>query len=287
MSGDSMAAQYAREMMQDPPPPLAVRYFYTSPLAIDDPLSPLPPPVTASTLSYKHPPRPFSAYDNRALDKAWLEVRRKRLRLGERGNNEKRRSRETTVSSGSGTAQDTKRGGLTNTSAAESKRRSLVGTIGADSGHPSPRHRPQRMPSNDLLASTAKARAGSIDQRPGEGSVPSSLRMLDPADGSFPPLDTSTTTGNPFIRAPMRAEPASTRSRSTSLRPNTQKVDSYNWGDDQSLKGVDREISSRDHSKAPEPSRAQQEKCPSATVPVGISRLHEVALPDLQLVRFA
>lgn len=279
MSAESMAAQYAREMMQDPPPPLAVRYFYTSPLAIDDPLSPLPPPVTASTLSYKHPPRPFSAYDNRALDKAWLEVRRKRLKLGERGNNEKRRSREPT---GSGTVQDTKRGSLTNTYAAESKRRSLVGSIGSNSGHPSPRQKPQRMPSNDLLASTAKARAGSTDQRAGEGSVTSSLRMLDPADGSFPPLDTSTTTGNPFIRAPLRMEPASSRSRSASLRPNTQKIDSYNWGDDQSLKGADREIPSRDQSKAPEPSRAQQDKGPSAKVPVGVSRLHEVALPDLQ-----
>ncbi|RDI85688.1 hypothetical protein Vi05172_g4396 [Venturia inaequalis] len=283
MSGESMAAQYAREMMQDPPPPLAVRYFYTSPLAIDDPLSPLPPPVTASTLSYKHPPRPFSAYDNHALDKAWLDVRRKRLKIGERGNNEKRWSKEPTVSSGSGTAQDTKRGSLTNTSAAESKRRSLVGSIGADSGHPSPRQRPQRMPSNDLLASTAKARAGSVDHRAGDGSLPNSLRMLDPADGSLPLLDTASTTGNPFIRAPLRMEPATSRSRSASLRPNTQKIDSYNWGDDHSLKGADREIPSRDHPKAPEPSRAQQEKGPSATVPVGISRLHEVALPDLQM----
>jgi hypothetical protein len=278
-----MAAQYAREMMQDPPPPLPVRYFYTSPLAIDDPLSPLPPPVTASTLSYKHPPRPFSAYDNTALDKAWLDVRRKKLKLGERGNNEKRRSREPTVSSGSGTGQDAKKGSITNTSAAESKRRSLVGSIGTNSGHPSPRQRPQRMPSNDLLSATAKARNGSTDQRAGEGSVPSSLRMLDSADGSFPPLDTSTTTGNPFIRAPLRMEPTSAaRSRSASLRPNTQKIDSYNWGDDQSLKGADREIPSRDQSKAPEPSRAQQDKGPSAKVPVGVSRLHEVVLPDLQ-----
>lgn len=278
-----MAAQYAREMMQDPPPPLAVRYFYTSPLAIDDPLSPLPPPVTTSTLSYKHPPRPFSAYDNHALDRSWLEVRRKQLKLGERGNSEKRRSREPTLSSGSGTAQDTKRGCLTNLSAAENKRKSLVGSIGTNSGHSSPRQRPQRLPSNDLLASTARARVGSTDLRAGEGSVPSSLRMLDPADGSFLPLDTSTTTGNPFIRAPLRMEPASAgRSRSESLRPNTHKIDSYNWGDDHSLKGVDHEIHSRDQSMAPEPSRAQQEKGPSAKVPVGVSRLHEVVLPDLQ-----
>jgi hypothetical protein len=282
-STDTMAAQYAREMMQDPPPPLAVRYFYTSPLAIDDPLSPLPPPITAASLSYKHPPRPLSAYDNAALDKAWLDVRRKRLKLGERGNNEKRRSREPTVSSGSAVGLDVKRGSVTNTSVAESKRRSLVGSIGTNSGAPSPRQRPQRMPSNDLLAATAKARGGSTDQRAGEGSVPSSLRMLDQTDGGFPPLDTSTTTGNPFIRAPLRTEAGSAgRSRSTSLRPNTQKIDSYNWGDDQSLKNVDREAPSRDQSKAPEPSRAQQDKEPSAKVPVGVSRLHEVVVPDLQ-----
>jgi hypothetical protein len=278
-----MAAQYAREMMQDPPPPLAVRYFYTSPLAIDDPLSPLPPPVTAASLSYKHPPRPFSAYDNAALDKAWIDVRRKRLKLGERGNNEKRRSRELTVGSGSASAQDTKRGSITNTSAAENKRRSLVGSVGTNSGAPSPRQRPQRMPSNDLLAATAKARGGTVDQKAGEGSVPSSLKMLDTVEGSFPPLDTSTTTGNPFIRAPVRVEvPSAGRSRSTSMRPNTQKFDSYNWGDDQSLKGIERELPSRDQSKAPELSRAQQDKGPSAKVPVGVSRLHEVVLPDLQ-----
>src|ERR1700749_3492823 len=92
----STSSQYVREMFHasDPPPPLAVRYFYTSPLAIDDPLSPLPPLSNSSSSSYKVPPRPFSVFDNGALDQAWLDVRRKRLKIGEKGNGEKQRPRE-------------------------------------------------------------------------------------------------------------------------------------------------------------------------------------------------
>ena len=54
--------QYVREILHapEPAPPITVRFFYTSPLAIDDPLSPLPPPVTGSGNLSKAPPRAFS-----------------------------------------------------------------------------------------------------------------------------------------------------------------------------------------------------------------------------------
>lgn len=58
------------------PPRIAVRYFYTSPLAIDDPLSPLPPPPTGASIGRRVPPRPFSAHDNDAINEAWHELRR-------------------------------------------------------------------------------------------------------------------------------------------------------------------------------------------------------------------
>ncbi len=54
------------------PPPLKAHFFYSSALPIDDPLSPVPPPSSSSnTNPSKVPPRPFSVYDNTALEEAW------------------------------------------------------------------------------------------------------------------------------------------------------------------------------------------------------------------------
>ena len=55
---------------EDSIPKLRAGWFYTSPLPIDDPLSAVPPP--SGSESIKQPPRPFSLYDNRALEEAWL-----------------------------------------------------------------------------------------------------------------------------------------------------------------------------------------------------------------------
>src|SRR5579871_6775353 len=90
---DSISNKYVRDVIHalEPPPPIAVRFFYSSPLAIDDPLSPLPPPLTTTTSTPKRPPRPFSSFDNVALESSWLDVRRKLLKLGEQGRGEKSR----------------------------------------------------------------------------------------------------------------------------------------------------------------------------------------------------
>lgn len=259
----------------DRPPPVAVRYFYTSPLAIDDPLSPLPPASSAGSTSSKVPPRPFSAFDNAALDKAWNDVRRKRLKLGESSKQEKRLSRELELKN-----QDVRRGSITNYSAAEAKRRSIAGSVSSNMmAPPSPRHRPQRMPSNDLLNTQARSRAGTLDQKGSEGSKPSSLRGGDAS--SFSGVDTSTVTGNPFIRAPSKKDiGSSSRSRSTSVRPATQKLDSYDWDD-----GVQASAAAppRDESnKRAEPVKTKA-LGPMEKVPVGVSRLHEVIVPELQM----
>jgi hypothetical protein len=281
--------KYMREAQQasDPPPTLAVRYFYTSSLAIDDPLSPLPPLLSGGASTYRVPPRPFSVYDNATLDKEWLEIRRKRIKggftcIGAR--------RGTTSSANSSAAQDVgkrgSRGSVTNTSMAEAKRRSLVGSIGGGSVPASPRHRPQippsprsrpmaRMPSNELISVIGKGKPA--EQKGADGSHPSSLR-LDPAESSVG-IDTSTVTGNPFIRAPSRTEfGSSSRSRSTSLRPGAQKLDSYNWGEDQSLVSDPNLL---EDTKRPD-SVTTKPTGPSAKVPVGVSRLHEVVIPELQ-----
>lgn len=56
-------------------PQLKVHYFYSSPQPIDDPLSVVPIPSGADSKSANHPPRPFSAYDNKALEEAWASIR--------------------------------------------------------------------------------------------------------------------------------------------------------------------------------------------------------------------
>jgi hypothetical protein len=53
-------------------PPLKVQFFYSSPLPIDDPLTTVPTPSGSESRPTKHAPRPFSAYDNNALEEAWL-----------------------------------------------------------------------------------------------------------------------------------------------------------------------------------------------------------------------
>jgi hypothetical protein len=53
-------------------PTVKAQFFYSSPLPIDDPLTAVPTPSGSESKSIKHSPRPFSAYDNNALEEAWL-----------------------------------------------------------------------------------------------------------------------------------------------------------------------------------------------------------------------
>lgn len=61
----------ASEVSADPPK-IRAHFFYSSNLPIDDPLSPVPPLSTSSSTGpSKVPPRPFSIFDNTALEEAW------------------------------------------------------------------------------------------------------------------------------------------------------------------------------------------------------------------------
>jgi hypothetical protein len=53
-------------------PALKAQFFYSSPLSIDDPFTASPVPKGSDSKTVKYPPRPFSAHDNNALEKAWL-----------------------------------------------------------------------------------------------------------------------------------------------------------------------------------------------------------------------
>ena len=53
-------------------PPITAQFFYSSPIPIDDPLSAATIVGSTDAKSFKAPFRPFSAADNIALEKAWL-----------------------------------------------------------------------------------------------------------------------------------------------------------------------------------------------------------------------
>lgn len=58
------------------PPRVRPQFFYTSALPIDDPLTSLPPPSGGQgSVNDKAPPQPFSAKDHVALEEAWTELR--------------------------------------------------------------------------------------------------------------------------------------------------------------------------------------------------------------------
>ncbi|KAF2495942.1 hypothetical protein BU16DRAFT_526479 [Lophium mytilinum] len=258
------ANQYIREFLhaQERPPEIAARYFYSAPLAIDDPLSPLPPPTTGSS-TRRHPPRPFSKYDNHSLNNTWLDLRRKILKYTE-SVGEKRGSLDAAGSSttaflrrrtrrdGSSSADDTSR--------ATSKARDIpVGTARAN------------------RASTSSAE-GSLQRNKdivggAAGSLTGSLRVLDPTDASGS-LDNTDTTGTPFIRAPSRKHlPTAGMQRLPEgrQRPAARELDSYKWDDEEDQNAAKNKNDGRRESK-------NLPASPSAKVPVGVSRLHNVVL---------
>lgn len=61
------------------PPKIRAQFFYSSALPIDDPLSRVPPPTGGSTTTLARvPPRPFSVFDNSALEAAWQIIQNAR-----------------------------------------------------------------------------------------------------------------------------------------------------------------------------------------------------------------
>ena len=254
------ASQYIREVLHhaDPPPPVTARFFYTSPLVIDDPLSPLPPPATAAmaSTSAKQPPRPFSEYDHTNLETAWLGLRKKILHWGEeRG--EKNDSHTHTDTRDVVHAED-EGGGL------KIKGKGLQRHTNAE-----------ETLSNAAKGEMASSLKTAVDLQL-KTEISTSLNALDGATLSTE-LDVSNTTGTPFIRAPSRRNIATAnvaRDRSRSSRPAPRAMDSYKWDDTEGLKREE-EVEAETESKRLEG--------PTAKVPVGVSRLHNVVMPNLQM----
>lgn len=249
--------QYVREVLHapEPAPPIPARFFYTSPLAIDDPLSPLPPPATASPAASRQPPRPFSIFDNRQLESEWLDLRKKILKHNEEHGGEKQQD---PARPGSASVRNTP-----DLSPQDARKRGYTLPEGREIANK------KGQSSRRYGSYSYDDRNPDVDKDPTtQTTLSGSLRTLDPA-GLEIALDQGATTGTPFVRAPSR--------RNIAVRPLVHAhTDSYDWADDEGLTTHSPRNPKRDSKTEP------KKTGPSAKVPVGVSRLHEVVMPDLQ-----
>lgn len=245
----SATNQYIRQVLHhtEAPPPIAARFFYSSPIPIDDPLSALPPASsTASTT--KHPPKPFSEYDNAALDKAWHALRKKIHQY-----NEERGEKD-------GTPRGVSRA-RKSSSVARSVERA------ASSSKPSTPHaRPSKLGASTLSRSVEE-----------DETEPTELDLEDDGPNEASALAAAVsnkTTGNPFARAPSKQKVETLPApEERSSRPRMKPRDTYAWEDPSQL---------AEHEDTPEKGK-QAQKGPTDSVAVGVSRLHQVEMPSLQM----
>ncbi|KAF2739825.1 DDHD domain-containing protein [Polyplosphaeria fusca] len=264
------ANQYIREVLHtsQAPPNIAVRYFYTSPLAIDDPLSPLPPPLAASSTSRRQPPRPFSEYDNGAISETWLGLRKKILKHNEEYGEKRKSDVPGTPTLAAVARLKRKRGESASSDDA------FKTSQGRDIPSTRSPIRTQYSSSHDAVRDYTPDASGEMKRI----SLSTSLRALGSTDtGDTSPLLGPTTTGTPFIRAPSRSNLAQKRT-SVSVegrtRPQPLGLDSYKWDEDMesALSGGGK--SNIYDRRPPKPAG------PSAKVPVGVSRLHHVVMDE-------
>ncbi|KAI4205697.1 MAG: hypothetical protein LQ350_000194 [Teloschistes chrysophthalmus] len=75
-------------------PLIRAHFFYSSPLPIDDPLSPVPPPSNKPAAVSRVPPKPFSVADNRALEEAWQSLEKAKIERHHAKNSRSRSKRD-------------------------------------------------------------------------------------------------------------------------------------------------------------------------------------------------
>jgi len=261
------------------PPPIRVRYFYSSPLTIDDPLSAVPPPIASTATPVRHAPRPFSKYDNRLLNEAWEDIYRKRATIRVRERKEKQDVVEDTQRRDSN-IEPTQKSSAAYVTSIEHRFRSLripkgqgqTGSTAWDTAGSS------MSPKASNLSNMDKPRASSIAWRSvyANKSQPSSIvgspeNHTFREDGSMLDVegDTGGITGTPFIRAPSRTKVQTFKryeQAKSSSRPSSRG--SIIDGDDDSPEETVHGSSQIDDVVA--------------TVAVGVSRLHQVQLPQLR-----
>ncbi|EUC45566.1 hypothetical protein COCMIDRAFT_95291 [Bipolaris oryzae ATCC 44560] len=258
----SRANQYVREVLHntETPPAIPIRYFYTSPLAIDDPLSPIPPPPTGASAAKRVPPRPFSQYDNEAIQEAWHALRKKILKHNEEFG-EKDGTGRGTPTNPAVERLKRKRGGSASSVESSTQGRDIPGREMVGRGEYSR--------SAEMLDRKRPSSSGGSHVHSASGS----FKPYAYDHGSISPLE-PTTTGTPFIRAPSRGNLTKSWKPTPpegSHRPTIHEVDSYKWDDD-----MEPALSSAKDKGPAKPSKPKPG--PSAKVPVGVSRLHHVVM---------
>ncbi|KIW94146.1 uncharacterized protein Z519_05462 [Cladophialophora bantiana CBS 173.52] len=277
------------------PPKVKAQFFYVSSLPIDDPLSPVPP-VSADKAT-DLPPQPFSARDNAALEEAWQTfqkadkgtsghggVTRRSLTQGLSSFSQLRDATpadaksQVTKSGSSGTGGNSR--GRTKTSPKFPPPGSEVMLDYAHSG-PKGVTQPidaeelkenseiQQQPSKDT--SKHKRRFSPFHRRHKEGkdsrdSSPQPANVGETVtSGTQPSLDpASDISGRPFARAPSGR--------------NINSTVTYEPGE---IYTNESEAEPRSRSRSSGRRRKKETENDKAYVPVGVSRLHLVEMPDL------
>ncbi|KAI9696335.1 MAG: hypothetical protein M1820_008177 [Bogoriella megaspora] len=265
--------QYIREVLHhtEPPPPINARFFYTSPLAIDDPLSPLPPLLTGSSAVQRHAPRPFSTYDNTALDKAWNELRRNILKYHDERGEKPLYERDDAEGASDQASTPVPQGRKAlDLPGIQENRRSTKAKLALGNGKDSDSDTESEEPRRHLEGSSV-AESSSL---PNEGRRETPFSPGAVSGG--PNIEISNTTGTPFIRAPSRSRMSDTISNPYA-RPSMLDTDSYDWQDDTDDSRVSRDPSTDRRV------RGAESLSLLAKIPVGVSRLHEVIMPQLRM----
>ncbi|OAP64930.1 hypothetical protein AYL99_00902 [Fonsecaea erecta] len=278
------------------PPKVKAQFFYVSSLPIDDPLSPLPP-VSADKAT-DLPPQPFSVRDNAALEEAWQTFhkageeacsgegvsRRRNLAQGIfsfsqlRDGQGTRGELQATKSGSSGT-----KGGPRGRSRPTPKSPSAGSEVMLEHAHAASKGdgppvdaeelrenaELQQQPSKD--SSKHRRRFSPFHRRHKEGkdnrdALPRAANVDETTtQGTQPSLDPgSDISGRPFARAP------SGRNVSSAL--------TYEPG---GVYSDESEAESRSRSRSSGCRRKNEKENGKAYVPVGVSRLHLVEMPDL------
>ena len=318
----------------DTPPPVNAQFFYQSAFPIDDPLSPVPPPSSATaSAATKHPIRPFTPYDNAALEEAWQQLGTKIC--GEKG----WEGMEAGVAEGKAP-----RRGIDSDSTVEKRGRDRVGSQDHLKGETLPgigheaalqskdahtKRRKKKRPLDSMgdrqesitAARTDFSRTNYVEEAEmgednGELNRPAISIVLDVHNSSktspsqeshtsamvsamsYPPsrigLSNKTTTGTPFLRAPPR--------RRRSLSPGSEtdgdidRLGSDHQGGQSGFgtASTQEDLMSDDYepfdtNEVTDPKASSLDNPPgerdneTIEVPVGISCLHVVELPDLEM----
>ncbi|KAL9059027.1 MAG: hypothetical protein Q9162_001415 [Coniocarpon cinnabarinum] len=245
------------------PPSIRVRYFYASQLALDDPLSPVPAPTTATAAS-RIPPRPLSKQDSEAVEKAWTELRHK-LRVYREEQEKHARLRDRTAQPSPATRLRAK---------------SVVGSLSREQSL----SKRSSQASDEFRSASLGKTFPAVDKRSSlpvsdgkrisyadDQTYSSSPKSVADVEANFDIGESNQgTTGTPFVRAPRRKK-ASIQGTKRSASPPTPR--SRHPSSARRASSISEDLQGHDiYAPSPE-----------ATVPVGVSRLHEVVLPNFQL----